>query len=82
MAFEILQARAQGRTSGAPVGANEEEGGVLSQIGAGLENLFRSKGKRPSVAQSAIRSAATSAARTVGSAIAREILRGFTGGVK
>jgi uncharacterized protein len=82
-AFEILQARAQGRTSGPPVGSGEAEGGLLSQIGSGLENLFRTtKGKRPSVAQSAIRSAATSAARTVGSAIAREILRGFTGGVK
>ena len=82
-AFEILQARAQGRTSGAPVGSGEPEGGLLSQIGSGLEDLFRTtKGKRPSVAQSAIRSAATSAARTVGSAIAREILRGITGGVK
>jgi DNA helicase HerA-like ATPase len=81
-AFEILQAKAQGRTSGAPVGSNEEEGGLLSQIGAGLQNLFRSQGKRPSIAQSAIRSAATSAARSVGSAIAKEILRGVTGGMK
>jgi DNA helicase HerA-like ATPase len=81
-AFEILQARAQGRTSGEPVGSNEEEGGLLSQIGAGLQNLFRSQGKRPSIAQSAIRSAATSAARSVGSAIAKEILRGVTGGMK
>ena len=81
-AFEILQARAQGRTSGGPVGANEQEGGLLSQIGASLGGLFVSKGKRPSVAQSAIRSAATSAARTVGSAVAREILRGITGGMK
>ncbi|WP_296710020.1 helicase HerA-like domain-containing protein [Rhodoblastus sp.] len=81
-AFEILQARAQGRTSGAPVGSNEEEGGLLSQIGAGLQNLFRSSGKRPSIAQSAIRSAATSAARSVGSAIAKEIVRGVTGGMK
>jgi uncharacterized protein len=81
-AFEILQARAQGRTSGAPVGENAPEGGVLSQIGSSLEGLFRPKGKRSSVAESAIRSAATSAARTVGSAIAREILRGITGGVK
>ncbi|MDI9849093.1 DUF853 family protein [Rhodoblastus sp. 17X3] len=81
-AFEILQAKAQGRTSGPPVGSNEEEGGLLSQIGAGLQDLFRSKGKRPSIAQSAIRSAATSAARSVGSAIAKEILRGVTGGMK
>jgi uncharacterized protein len=81
-AFEILQAKAQGRTSGPPVGSNEEQGGLLSQIGAGLQDLFRSKGKRPSIAQSAMRSAATSAARSVGSAIAKEILRGVTGGMK
>ncbi len=81
-AFEILQARAQGRTSGAPVGAGAPEGGLLSKIGAGLGDLFQSQGKRPSLAQSALRSAATSAARTVGSAVAREILRGITGGMK
>ena len=80
-AFEILQARTQQRTSGAPVGANED-GGILSKIGAGLEGLFRPQGKRMSVGQAAIRSATTSAARTVGSAIAREILRGITGGLK
>jgi hypothetical protein len=64
------------------VGSHEEQGGLLSQIGAGLHNLFRSTGKRPSIAQSAMRSAATSAARSVGSAIAKEILRGVTGGMK
>ncbi len=82
-AFEILQARAQGRTSGAPVGSDApQEGGLLSKIGSGLGDLFHSQGKRPSVAQSALRSAATSAARTVGTAVAREILRGITGGMK
>ncbi|WP_374546816.1 helicase HerA-like domain-containing protein [Rhodoblastus sp.] len=82
-AFEILQKRTQDRTSGAPVGQDAQGGGgILSQIGSSLEGLFRSSGKRPSVAQSAIRSAATSAARQVGSAIAKEILRGITGGVK
>jgi DNA helicase HerA-like ATPase len=81
-AFEILQKRAQERTSGAKVGQNEGEGGVFSQIGASLEGLFRPKGNRPSIIQSAIRSAATSAARSAGSAIAKEILRGITGGMK
>jgi DNA helicase HerA-like ATPase len=81
-AFEILQAKAQGRTSGPPVGSNQEQGGLLSQIGASLQDLFRSNRKRPSIAQSAMRSAATSAARSVGSAIAKEILRGVTGGMK
>ena len=39
-AFEILQAKAQGRTSGPPVRSNEEQGGLLSQIGASLQDLF------------------------------------------
>jgi len=80
-AFEILQAKAQGRASGAPVGA-QDEGGILSKIGAGLGELFKPQGKRMSVGQAVVRSAAQSAARTVGSAIAREIVRGITGAMK
>ena len=80
-AFEMLQARAQGRASGAPVEAHEE-GGLLAKISEGLSGLFRPNGKRPSIAQSAIRSAATSAARSAGTAIAREIMRGITGGMR
>lgn len=80
-AFEILQAKAQGRASGAPVG-EQDEGGILSKIGAGLGELFKPQGKRMSVGQAAVRSAAQSAARTVGSAIAREIVRGITGAMK
>lgn len=80
-AFEILQARAQQRASGAPVGANDDSG-VLSKIGSGLEDLFRPQGKRMSIGQAVVRSATTSVARTVGGAIAREILRGITGAMK
>ncbi len=80
-AFEILQARAQQRAGGAPVGANDESG-ILSKIGSGLEDLFRPQGKRMSIGQAVVRSATTSVARTVGGAIAREILRGITGGMK
>jgi DNA helicase HerA-like ATPase len=80
-AFEILQAKAQGRTTGAAVGQHDE-GGILSKIGAGLGELFEPRGRRMSIGQAVARSAATSAARTVGSAIAREIVRGITGGMK
>lgn len=80
-AFEILQAKAQGRTSGAAVGSRGDDG-VLSRIGAGLSDVFKPKGNRMSLGQAVARSAATSAARTVGSAIAREILRGVTGAMK
>jgi DNA helicase HerA-like ATPase len=80
-AFEILQARAQQRAGGAPVGANDDSG-VLSKIGAGLENLFHPSGNRMSLGQAVVRSATTSVARTVGSTIAREILRGISGGMK
>jgi DNA helicase HerA-like ATPase len=81
-AFEILQGKAQGRTSGAPVGEKEEEGGILSQIGSSLGGLFKPQKGRMSVGQAAVRSAATSVARTVGNAIAREIVRGITGAIK
>jgi hypothetical protein len=80
-AFEILRAKAQGRTSGAPVGEHDE-GGILSKIGSGLGDLFKPQGRRMSIGQQVVRSAATSAAHTVGSAIAKEILRGITGGLK
>jgi hypothetical protein len=80
-AFEILQARAQQRAAGAPVGANDDSG-LLSKIGSGLGDLFHPTGKRMSIGQAVVRSATTSVARTVGSAIAREILRGITGGMK
>ncbi len=80
-AFEILQQRAQSRTSGAPVGAGDDSG-ILSKIGSGLEDLFKPQGKRMSLGQAVVRSATTSVARTVGSTIAREILRGITGGLK
>jgi len=80
-AFEILQARAQGRASGAPVGA-QQDGGLLSQIGSGLGELFKPQGRRMSLGQAALRSAATSAARAVGTAIAKEIVRGITGVMK
>ncbi len=84
-AFEILQARAQNRTSGPPVAAgqpNAADSGLLSKIGSGLDDLFRPQGKRMSLGQAVVRSATTSVARTVGSTIAREILRGITGAMK
>jgi hypothetical protein len=80
-AFEILQARAQGRASGAPVGQNDD-GGFLSQIGSSLEGLFESKGRQKSVGQKVVQTAANTVARSVGSAIARAIVRGVTGGMK
>ena len=80
-AFEILQKRAQARTTGAPVGSNDDSG-ILSKIGAGLEGLFRPQGNRMSLGQAVVRSATTSVAREVGHAIAKEILRSVTGSVK
>ena len=77
--------RDRGRTSGPPVGSQDgaNDGGLLSQIGSGLEGLFQpAKGRRMSVGQAVVRSAATSAARSVGNAITRSILRGLTGGMK
>ena len=79
-AFEILQARTQQHASGAPVGG--QNGGVLSQIGAGLEGLFRPKGRRMSIGEAAVRSAATSVTRDVTNAVTKAILRNLTGGMK
>ncbi len=80
-AFEILQQRVQSRAAGAPVG-EDDDSGILSKIGAGLEDMFKSQGRRMSLGQAIVRSASTSVARTVGGAIARQILRGITGGTK
>ena len=79
-AFEILQARTQQHASGAPVGG--QNGGVLSQIGAGLEGLFRPKGRRMSIGEATVRSAATSVTRDVTNAVTKAILRNLTGGMK
>ena len=85
-AFEILQARAQSRTSGPPVAAgqpNAPDGGVLSKIGAGLEDLFKPQGKRMTDRPGALSARRRPRWRAPsGSAIAREILRGITGGMR
>ena len=83
-AFEILQARAQGRTSGAPVGSGEARGRPA------VADRLRPRGFVPDdQGQAPVQWPNPRSARPrprpparVGSAIAREILRGFTGGVK
>jgi DNA helicase HerA-like ATPase len=80
-AFELLQARAQKRTTGEPVGTTGD-GGFLSQIGSSLEGLFATKGRQKSVGQKVVQSATDAVARSVGSAIARAIVRGVSGGMK
>lgn len=80
-AFEILQRRAA--QGAAPAAENAPaDGGLLSQIGGQLEGLFRPRGRSPSIVESAARSAANTAARKIGSAIANQILRSITGGLK
>jgi DNA helicase HerA-like ATPase len=81
-AFEILQARVQGRTTGAPVAEGGDQGSLLSQIGAGLGGLFQPRGRRMSVGEAVVRSAATSLSRDVTNAVTKAILRGITGGTK
>jgi len=83
-AFEILQARAQQHASGAPVGGQNgsQDGGLLSQIGSGLQGLFHPKGRRMSIGEAAMRSAATSVTRDVTNAVTKAILRNLTGGMK
>ncbi len=83
-AFEILQARAQQRSSGPPVGApaKPDNGGLLDHIGAGLEGLMHGTAGRMPMGEQIARSAVLAAARTVGSAVARELLRGVAGGIR
>jgi uncharacterized protein len=86
-AFEILQARAQGLATGGPVAQGEpqaggQDGGILSQISAGFEGLFRPRGRRMSVGEAVVRSAATSITRDVTNAVTKAILRNITGGLK
>ena len=94
-AFEVLKARAEGRAP-APqpgqgstnvTGANASGGGgVMSTIGGMLGGLFGSHAsaggrQRMSTGELVLRSAAQSAARSVGTQIAREVLRGIRGGM-
>jgi DNA helicase HerA-like ATPase len=80
-AFEMLQARTQQHASGAAVDASQD-GGLLSQIGSGLQGLFHPKGRRMSIGEAAMRSAATSVTRDVTNAVTKAILRNLTGGMK
>ncbi len=83
-AFEILQKKASGRMDEA--GAEKPAGGILDRIGGWLggggdDAGGKTKGgrKRASTAEVIIKSAAQSAARSVGTQIARAVLRGVLG---
>ena len=95
-AFEMLRDRAQGRMTDA--GAPEANGTVEADAGGGgimdkLENMLNGalgggssaaggKRTRMSTGQLIIRSATQSAARSIGTQVARAILRGVLGGMK
>jgi DNA helicase HerA-like ATPase len=92
-AFEMLQARAGGRgktngkaksgaSGGAPAGEGEESGGWMDTLGGMVGGLF-TRGKRGglSPAEQALKAAVQSAARSAGSRLTREILRGVLGGM-
>ena len=93
-AFEMLQARASGKTAGtAPTEANAGSGGgffgkiedMLGGVlggGSGAATGGKTSGRtRMSTGEMIVRSAAQSAARSMGTQITRAILRGVLGGL-
>ncbi len=91
-AFEMLQVRAAGKTTGnAPVEANAGGGGGIfgkiedmlgGVLGGGSSSAPAGKGRqRMSTGEMIVKSAAQSAARSLGTQITRAILRGVLGGL-
>ncbi|MCC2105332.1 MAG: DUF853 family protein, partial [Hyphomicrobiales bacterium] len=90
-AFEILQKRASGHAEaagGEEQPAEASSGGILGQLGGMLGSVLGggdsgSKGKRQrmSTGEMIVRSAAQSAARSIGTQVTRAILRGVLGGL-
>ena len=95
-AYEMLRDRAQGRMSdaGAPEAGDkaveaDSGGGFMGSIGGMLGGIFGDGGttstgkrKRMSTGELIVRSATQSAARSIGTQVARAILRGVLGGMK
>ena len=90
-AYEMLRDRTQGRMNdaGAPESVEADAGGgIMDTIGGALGGIFgggsASGGKRQrmSTGELIIRSATQSAARSIGTQVARAILRGVLGGMK
>jgi hypothetical protein len=83
-AYEVLAKRASGGDAPAPTG--ESGGGFMGTFGSVLGSLFGGGGngegrQRMSTGEMIIRSAAQSAARSVGTQITRAILRNVLGGL-
>ncbi|MDE2578725.1 MAG: DUF853 family protein [Hyphomicrobiales bacterium] len=93
-AYEILQQRANGRAidigAGPAVNPNAPEqaglGGIIGSLGGMIQKTLgggggSSRSGRMSTGELIFRSAVSSAARTIGSTISRQILRGTLGGM-
>ena len=93
-AFEMLQKRAGTRAPAGPQAAGPQpagsqapvqgsaSGGLLGTIGGAIGGLFTSNGRRMSTGELMMRSALQSAARAVGTQVARAIMRGILGGMQ
>jgi hypothetical protein len=90
-AFEILQKRGELRAAGAGAGPAKSShepaqppagGGLLGSLGGIVGGLFtRANPRRMSTGELVVRSAAQSAARSVGTQITKAVLRGVLGGM-
>lgn len=84
-AFEMLRKKADGRMEESDAGEAKSEGGILDTIGGwlggGSSGKPTKKGgrRRMSTTQVIVRSAAQSAARSIGTQIARAVMRGVFG---
>ena len=83
-AFEVLQKRAQGFAPRAGPGTQAAGGGVLGSIGGMIGGLWSGGGGhgRLGTGEMMLRSALQSLARSVGTQIARAVLRGVLGGMQ